>query len=61
VTPYRFGQSEVSGDQQGIDNNGNVIFQETLGQWFLNTPAIDESDGAGLDDLVRDLSNDNSQ
>jgi peroxidase len=65
---FRFGHSEVSGNQEGIDNNGNVLFTQTLADSFFNTPAIDEANGAssataldGLDSIIRDLSNDNSQ
>jgi peroxidase len=65
---FRFGHSEVSNGQQGIDNNGNVLFTQTLADSFFNTPAIDEANGAssasaldGLNSIIRDLSNDNSQ
>jgi hypothetical protein len=58
----------VSDNQEGIDNNGNVLFTQTLADSFFNTPAIDEANGAssatalnGLDSIIRDLSNDNSQ
>ncbi len=57
---FRVGHSQVSDNQQGIDNQGNVLFQQTLAQSFANTPAQDEANG-GLDGLLRDLSNDNSQ
>jgi peroxidase len=57
---FRVGHSQVSDNQQGIDSDGDVLFQETLAQSFANTPAQDEANG-GLDALLRDLSNDNSQ
>jgi peroxidase len=57
---FRVGHSQVSDEQQGIDNNGNVTFMESLASSFGNTPAQDEAND-GIDSLLRDLSNDNSQ
>jgi peroxidase len=56
---FRVGHSQVSGDQEGIDNNGNVIFSQTLADSFGDTPAQDEANG--INSLLRDLSADNSQ
>ena len=56
---FRVGHSQISGQQQGIDNNGNVVFQEWLAQAFGNTPVQDKANG--IDALIRNLSNDFSQ
>jgi peroxidase len=56
---FRVGHSEVSGNQTGLDNNGNVTFTETLAQSFFNTPAQDQANGT--DSLLRNLSSDFSQ
>ena len=56
---FRVGHSQVSNNQQGIDNNGNVTFMQTLGDLFGNTPSQDVANG--INSLLRDLSNDNSQ
>ena len=56
---FRVGHSQVSNNQQGIDNNGNVTFMQTLGDSFGNTPSQDVANG--INSLLRDLSNDNSQ
>ena len=56
---FRVGHSQISGQQQGIDNNGNVVFQESLAQAFGNTPVQDKANG--IDALIRNLSNDFSQ
>jgi len=56
---FRVGHSQISGQQQGIDNNGNVVFQQSLAQAFGNTPAEDTANG--IDALIRNLSNDFSQ
>ena len=57
---FRVGHSQVSNDQEGLDNNGNVTFSEPLADSFGNTPAQDEANG-GINALVRDLSSDYSQ
>ena len=56
---FRLGHSEVSDEQTGLDNAGNVTFVESLAQSFFNTPAIDEANG--FDPLLRGISADNSQ
>jgi peroxidase len=57
---FRVGHSQVSDAQQGIDNDGNVTFMQSLADSFGNTPAQVEAND-GIDSLLRDLSNDNSQ
>ena len=42
---FRLGHSQVSDTQEGIDNNGNVTFTESLAQAFFNTPAQDMANG----------------
>jgi peroxidase len=56
---FRVGHSEVSDTQDGIDNNGNLVFTESLAQAFFNTPEIDEANG--IDALLRSLGVDNAQ
>jgi peroxidase len=56
---FRMGHSEVSDTQEGLDNNGNVVFTESLAQSFFNTPEIDEANG--IDPLLRSLGVDFSQ
>jgi peroxidase len=56
---FRVGHSQVSDTQEGIDNNENVVFTESLAKAFYNTPEIDESNG--IDPLLRALGVDNSQ
>jgi peroxidase len=56
---FRLGHSQVSDNQQGIDNNGNVTFMQTLANSFGDTPAQDKANG--INSLIRDLSSDNSQ
>jgi heme peroxidase len=56
---FRLGHSEVSDTQEGLDNNGNVTFTESLAQAFFNTPAQDEANG--FDALLRGVSADFSQ
>jgi peroxidase len=57
---FRVGHTQVSGNQQGLDNSGNVTYTESLAQAFSNTPAQDTADGA-INALIRDLSSDYSQ
>lgn len=57
---FRLGHSQVSGEQQGIDNHGNVTFSQSLADSFGDMPAQDEANN-GINDLLRDLSNDDSQ
>jgi len=56
---FRMGHSEVSDTQEGIDNNGNVVFSESLAEAFFNTPEIDEANG--IDPLIRSIGTDFSQ
>ena len=56
---FRVGHSEVSDTQEGLDNQGNVVFSETLAQAFFNTPETDEANG--IDPLLRGVSADSSQ
>ena len=56
---FRVGHSEVSDTQEGIDNQGNVVFTESLADAFFNTPAEDLSNG--IDPLLRGVSADDSQ
>ncbi len=56
---FRLGHSEVSDEQEGLDNNGNETFEETLAQSFFNTPEIDEANG--FNPLLRGVSADSSQ
>jgi peroxidase len=56
---FRMGHSQVSDTQEGLDNNGNVVFTESLADAFFNTPEIDEANG--IDPLIRSLGVDYSQ
>jgi peroxidase len=56
---FRMGHSEVSDTQEGLDNNGNVVFTESLAQAFFNTAEIDEANG--IDPLIRSVGSDFSQ
>jgi peroxidase len=56
---FRMGHSQVSEDQEGVDNAGNVVYSQSLAQAFFNTPEIDEANG--IDPLLRSLSLDYSQ
>jgi peroxidase len=56
---FRVGHSQVSDTQEGLDNNGKVIFTESLAQAFFNTPAEDEANG--INPLLRSLGVDFSQ
>lgn len=57
---FRVGHSQVSNNQTGLDNNGNVTFTETLAQAFSNTPTQNQAND-GINSLLRDLSSDYSQ
>ena len=50
---FRMGHSQVSDTQEGIDNNGNTVFTESLADSFFNTPAMDVSNG--INPLLRSL------
>jgi peroxidase len=56
---FRMGHSEVSDSEEGLDNNGNVLFTESLAEGFFNTPEIDETNG--INALLRSLGADYSQ
>jgi peroxidase len=56
---FRIGHSQVSDTQEGIDNNGNTVFTESLADSFFNTAAIDVSNG--IDPLLRSLGVDFAQ
>ncbi|MBV9578048.1 MAG: peroxidase [Chloroflexi bacterium] len=56
---FRMGHSQVSDQQEGLDNNGNQVFSESLANAFFNTAQIDISNG--VNPLLRSLSVDNSQ
>jgi len=56
---FRLGHSQVSDEQTGLDNAGNVTFVESLAQSFFNIPAIDEANG--FDPLLRGISADNAE
>jgi peroxidase len=56
---FRVGHSQVSDTQEGLDNNGKVVFTESLAQAFFNTPA--EDDANGINPLLRSLGVDFSQ
>jgi peroxidase len=56
---FRVGHSQISDTQEGLDANGNVVFEESLAQAFFNTPEIDESNG--IDPLLRSLGADFAQ
>jgi peroxidase len=56
---FRVGHSQVSDTQEGLDNNGQVTFSESLAQAFFNTAAIDEANG--INPLLRGLGADFSQ
>ena len=56
---FRMGHSQVSGEQAGIDNNGNEVFSESLAQAFFNTPEQDIANG--INPLLRHLGADPSQ
>ena len=56
---FRIGHSQVSDTQEGIDNNGNTVFTESLADSFFNTPANDVSNG--INPLLRSLGVDFAQ
>ena len=56
---FRVGHSQVSDTQEGLDNNGNVVFTESLAQAFFNTPAQDVANG--VNPLLRSIGADYSQ
>jgi peroxidase len=56
---FRMGHSQVSDQQEGLDNHGNQVFTESLADAFFNTPEQDIANG--INPLLRALSVDNSQ
>jgi peroxidase len=56
---FRIGHSQVSDTQEGIDNNGNTVFTESLADSFFNTPANDVCNG--INPLLRSLGVDFAQ
>ena len=56
---FRIGHSQVSDTQEGIDNNGNTVFTQSLADSFFNTPAKDVSNG--INPLLRSLGVDFAQ
>ncbi len=56
---FRVGHTQVSDTQEGLDNNGNVVFSEPLAQAFFNTPEMDEANG--FDPQLRAIGADFSQ
>ena len=56
---FRVGHSQISNTQMGIDNSGNVLYSQTLGQAFNDTAA--QVIANGVDGLLRNLSSDPSQ
>jgi peroxidase len=56
---FRVGHSQVSDTQEGLDNNGQVTFTQSLAQAFFSTAAIDEANG--INPLLRSLGVDFAQ
>jgi peroxidase len=56
---FRVGHSQVSDTQEGLANNGAVLFTESIANAFFNTPALDETNG--VNPLLRSLGVDFSQ
>ncbi|MEJ0006249.1 MAG: peroxidase family protein [Steroidobacteraceae bacterium] len=56
---FRVGHSQVSETQEGVDNNGNTLFAESLAQAFFNTATDDEANG--INPLLRAIGLDSSQ
>jgi hypothetical protein len=56
---FRMGHSQVSGEQAGIDNNGNEVFEQSLAEAFFNTADKDVQNG--INALLRNLGADPSQ
>jgi peroxidase len=57
---FRVGHSQVSDSQARIDNNGNVIFTQSLTDSFANTP-LQTAANDGINALVRNLSSEFTQ
>lgn len=56
---FRVGHSQVSDTQEGLDNDGNVVFTEPLAQAFFNSPGQDETNG--INPILRGISADFAQ
>jgi peroxidase len=56
---FRMGHSQVSDTQEGVDNQGNVVYTQSLADAFFNTPEMDEANG--INPLLRSLGEDFSQ
>jgi peroxidase len=56
---FRVGHSQISDTQEGIDNQGNEVFSQSLADAFFNTPEEDEANG--IDPLLRNLGTDFAQ
>jgi peroxidase len=56
---FRVGHSQVSGELEGIDNNGNTTFTEGLAQSFFQPPQTTVQNG--INELLRGRSADPSQ
>lgn len=59
VAAFRVGHTQVSNEQIGGDNQGNITFEQPLAEAFLNTPQ--QTLDNGLDNLLRHLAGDDSQ
>lgn len=59
TSAFRVGHSQVSGEQEGIDNQGKHTFNQTLAESFFNTPQ--QTADNGIDNLLRHISSDPSQ
>ena len=57
---FRVGHTQVSNEQNQIDNNGTLTGSETLAQSFYNTPMQTEAND-GINALLRNMSSDSSQ
>jgi len=57
---YRFGHSIVSGTETKMDNSGNTLATQSLGDAFFDTPS-DVAANGGIDALLRSNLNDNAQ
>ncbi len=58
---FRFGHSTVSDEQSRIDNQGNLLYNESLADAFLNSNVDADNAHGGLDALLRNLGSDIEQ
>jgi len=56
---FRVGHSQISDTLEGIDNNGNVVFTQSLADAFFNTAEMDIANG--IDPLLRAIAGDFSE